>query len=169
MVRLAPQEVQGNMAQYCEDLRSLVFANPTGILIKGDIEDPMEGVLDAPVLPHRLGEPNALRRQGGQKIPRVDLDRFPHFTTRLDHPHAVQVGPGGLGTKPLNLRRDPIATRFNAAVIAVNRFVVRVLDVRKRRVPGIIEKQGYRLRERRVIVLERQDIVRSLLRNNRWC
>ena len=65
------------MAQDGEGLRSLVCANPTGILIKGDIEDPMEGVLDAPVLPYRLGEPHALRWQGGQKIPRLALDRFP--------------------------------------------------------------------------------------------
>src|SRR6266704_649984 len=89
------------MAQDGEGLRSLVFANPTGILIKGDIEDPMEGVLDAPVLPYRLGEPHALRWQGSQKIPRLDLDRVPHFTTCLDHPHAVQVGPRGLGAKRL--------------------------------------------------------------------
>src|SRR5207244_2505729 len=45
------------MAQDSEGLCSFVFANPTGILIKGDIKDPMEGVLDAPVLPDRLGEP----------------------------------------------------------------------------------------------------------------
>jgi hypothetical protein len=62
------------MAQDGEGLGSLVFANPTGILIKGDIEDPMEGVLDAPVLPHCLGEPHALGWQGSEKIPGLDLD-----------------------------------------------------------------------------------------------
>jgi len=50
-------------------------------------------------------------------------------------------------------------------MIAINRFVIRVRDARKPRVAGIIEKQCHRLRERRVIVLERQDIVRPLLRN----
>src|SRR5215468_6039602 len=110
MMWLTPYEVQGNVAQDSEGLRALVFANPTGILIKGNIEDPMERVLDAPVLPYRLGKPHALRWQGREKIPRLDLDRVPHFTTCLDHPHAVQVGPRGLGAKPRDLRRDPIPT-----------------------------------------------------------
>ena len=151
------------MAQDGEGLRSLVCANPTGILIKGDIEDPMEGVLDAPVLPYRLGEPHALRWQGSQKIPRLDLDRVPHFTTCLDHPHAVPVGPRGLGAKPLNLRRDPIPTRFNAAMIPIDRFVIGVSDVSKPRGPGIVEKHRHRLSKRRVIVLQGQDIICPLL------
>jgi hypothetical protein len=62
MVALTPQEVQGDMAEHRKGLCSLVFANPAGILIKGNIKDPMERVLNAPVLPHGLGEPNALRR-----------------------------------------------------------------------------------------------------------
>ena len=57
----------------------------------------MERVLDAPVLPYRLGEPHALGWQGREKIPRLDLDCVPHFTTCLDHPHAMQVGRRGLG------------------------------------------------------------------------
>ena len=126
----------------------------------------MERVLDAPVLPYRLGEPHALRWQGREKIPRLDLHRVPHFTMGLDHAHAVQVRPRGLGAKPLNLRRDPIPTRFNATVIPIDGFVVGVRDVRKPRVPGIVEKQRHRLGERRVIVLERQDILCSLLCNS---
>src|SRR6516162_1821928 len=112
------------MAQDSEGLGSFVFANPTGILIKGDIKDPMEGVLDAPVLPDCLGEPYPLCWQGRQKIPRLDLDRVPYFTPCLNHPYAVQVGPRRLGAKPRNLRRDPIPTRFNAAMIAIDRFVI---------------------------------------------
>src|SRR5262252_9632464 len=108
--------------------------------MKGNIEDPMERVLDAPVLPYRLGKPHAMRWQGREKIPRLDLDRVPHFTTGFDHPHAVQVGPQGLGAKPLNLRCDPIPTRFKATMIPIDGFVVGVRDVSKPRVPGIAEK-----------------------------
>src|SRR6516165_11129241 len=150
MVWLTPYEVQGNVAQDSEGLRSLVFANPTGILIKGDIEDPMERVLDAPVLPDRLGEPHALCWQGREKIPCLDLHHVPYFTTGLDHPHTVHVGPRARGAKPLNLRRDPIPTSFNAAMIPIDGFVVGVRNVRKPRVPGIVEKPRHRLRERRV-------------------
>ncbi len=142
------------MAQDREGLGSFVFANPTGILIKGDIKDPMEGVLDAPVLPDRLGEPYPLCWQGRQKIPRLDLDRGPYFTPCLNHPYAVQVGPRRLGAKLLNLRRDPIPTRFNAAMIAIDRFVIGVCDVSKPRGPGIVEKQRHLLRKRWMIVLQ---------------
>ena len=65
------------MTQDREGLRALVFANPTGILITGDSKDPRERVLDAPVLPDRLGEPHALRWQGREKIPRLDLHPVP--------------------------------------------------------------------------------------------
>jgi hypothetical protein len=60
------------VTQDSEGLRALVFANPTGILLTGDIKDPLERVLDAPVLPYRLGEPHALRWEGHEKIPRLD-------------------------------------------------------------------------------------------------
>ena len=142
------------MAQDSEGLGSFVFANPTGILIKGDIKDPMEGVLDAPVLPDCLGEPYPLCWQGRQKIPRLDLDRVPYFTPCLNHPYAVQVGPRRLGAKPLNRRRDPIPTRFNAAMIAIDRFVLGMCDVSKPRGPGIVEKQRHLLRKRWMIVLQ---------------
>src|SRR5262244_1503621 len=128
------------MTQDREGLRSLVFANPTGIFSKGHIEDPMEGVLNAPVLSHCLSKPPALRRERGQKIPRVDLDGGSYFTTRFDHAHAVQVGPGGLCSKPFNLRRNPISPCFNAAVIAIDGFVVGVLKISKACAPGIVEK-----------------------------
>src|SRR5437016_5608700 len=107
------------MAQDRAGLRSLVCANPTGIFSTGNIEDPMEGVRNAPVLPHCLSEPPALRRERGQKIPRGDLDSCAYFTTRCDHAHAVHVGPGGLCSTPFNLRRHPISPCFNAAVIAI--------------------------------------------------
>jgi hypothetical protein len=37
--------------------------------------------------------------QGREKIPCLDLHHIPHFTTGLDHPHAVQVGPRALRAK----------------------------------------------------------------------
>jgi hypothetical protein len=44
-------------------------------------------------------------------------------------------------------------------MISIDGFVVGVRDVRKPCVPGIVETQRHRCRERRVIVLERQDII----------
>jgi len=81
MSTLLPQEVYGNMTEHREDLRTFVFTNPAGIFIKGDVEDPMQCILNTPVLPHGLSEPHALGRKRGEKIPRFDLHRLPDFTT----------------------------------------------------------------------------------------
>src|SRR5215471_1275760 len=45
MSTLLPQEVYGNMTEHREDLRPFVFTNPAGIFMKGDVEDPMQGIL----------------------------------------------------------------------------------------------------------------------------
>ena len=108
----------------------------------------MERVLDAPVLPYRLGESYALRWQGGQKLPGVDRDRCADLTTRFDHPHTGQVGPGGLCPKPLDRRCDPIPTCFHATMIPIDGCMVGVLDVGAPRVPRIVEKERHVFRER---------------------
>ena len=155
------------MAKHGKGLRAFLFANPAGILLKRDIEHPMQRVLDAPVLPYRMGEPPCVGWERRQKIAGVDLDCIPYFPTGFHHPDALQIGPGRLGSTPFNVRCDPIPTRFNAAVIPINSFVVGVLDISKAGVPGISEKQRHCLRERRVIVLEGQDVICFLLCNPR--
>src|SRR5262245_49032156 len=111
-------------------------------------------VLHTPVLPYRLGEPHRVGWERRQNIAGVALDRIPSFTTGFHHPEALQMGPGRLGSTPCNVRRDPIPTRVNAAMIPIDGFVGGVLAISKAGVPGISEKQRHCLRERRVIVLE---------------
>src|SRR5215467_2194094 len=153
------------MAKHGKSLRAFLFADPAGILLKRDIEHSMQRVLDTPVLPYRMGEPHCVGWERGQKIAGVDLDGVSYFTTGFYHPDALQISPGSLGSTPFNVRRDPIPTRFNAAVIPIDGFMVGVLDISKAGVPGISEKQRHCLRERRVIVLEGQDVICFLLRN----
>jgi len=102
------------VAKHCKGLRSFLFADPAGILLKRYIEHSMQRVLDTPVLPYRLGEPHCVGWERRQKIAGVDLDCVPYFTTGFHHPDALQIGPGSLGSTPFNVRRDPIPTRFNA-------------------------------------------------------
>ena len=68
MVTFMPQEVYGNMAEHRESLCPFVFANPAGIFIKGHIENPMERILNAPVLSYGLREPHPLRRQRKYRV-----------------------------------------------------------------------------------------------------
>jgi len=39
---LAPQKIEGDVAKHCKGLRSFLCADPAGILLKRDIEDPMQ-------------------------------------------------------------------------------------------------------------------------------
>src|SRR4029453_6456482 len=142
------------MAKHGKGLRAFLFADPAGSLLKRDIEHPRQRVLDTPVLPYRMGEPHGVGWERREKIAGVALDCVPSFTTGFHHPDALQIGPGSLGSTPCNVRREPIPTRFKAAVIPSDGFVVGVLAIRKACAPGLSEKKRHCFRERRVMVLE---------------
>jgi hypothetical protein len=63
MLAFALQQIQRDRAQHTERLRPLVFTNPAGSLIKGDIQDPMQLILNTPVLPHSLAKADAISGQ----------------------------------------------------------------------------------------------------------
>ena len=56
------------MAKHGKGLRAFLFADPAGILLKRDIEHPMQRVLDTPVLPYRMGEPHCVGWERREKI-----------------------------------------------------------------------------------------------------
>src|SRR5262244_1149225 len=124
----APEKISSDMAKHGKGLRAFLFAAPAGILLQRDIEHPMQRVLDTPVLPYRMGEAHCVGWARRQKTAGVDLDCVPYVTTGFHPPEALQIGPGSLGSTPFNVRRDPIPTRFHAAVIPINGFVVGMLD-----------------------------------------
>jgi hypothetical protein len=166
MVALTPQEVQGNVAEPRNGLGSRVFANPAGILIKGHIEAPMARVLKAPVLPHGLGEPNALRRPSGQALARVDLHRLAHLPTRLHPPHPLHLGPGGRLPSPLDSRGEPLPTGFKATMSTLHRCLRRGCKVSDRGAPGRVDTQRHIRLEGLVLVRQRPDIIGLLLRHD---
>jgi hypothetical protein len=51
------------MAQDTEGLRPFVFANPARIFIKAHIQDPMQPILNVPMLSHGVTEPHAITGQ----------------------------------------------------------------------------------------------------------
>jgi hypothetical protein len=104
VVGLTSQKIYGDLAEHRNGLCSLLLADPAGILLKRDIKDPVQGVLDAPVLPHGFGKPHGLGWQGRQKIPRSDLDGIPYFATRFHHPHALPIGPSPVPLKKSRTR-----------------------------------------------------------------
>src|SRR5262249_30010227 len=111
------------MAKHGKGLRAFLFADPAGILLKRDIEHPMQRVLDTPVLPYRMGELHCGGWVRRQKIAGSDLHCVSSVRKTSPHPEALQLGPGPLGSTPFNVRRDPIPPCFNAAVIPIDSFV----------------------------------------------
>jgi hypothetical protein len=60
MLAFTLEQIQRDMAQHTKRLRPSVFANPACIFIKGDIQNPVQLVLNAPMLPHRAAESGSL-------------------------------------------------------------------------------------------------------------
>ena len=63
------------MAEHGQSLCPCVCANPAGIFMKGHLENPMERMRHAPVLPYGLGEPPPC---AGSEV-RNYRARFAHF------------------------------------------------------------------------------------------
>src|SRR5262249_11528330 len=84
------------MAKHGKGLRAFLFADPAGILLKRDIEHPMQRVLDTPVLPYRMGKPHCVGWERRQKIAGVDLDCVPYFTTASTIPMLCRLAQEAL-------------------------------------------------------------------------
>ena len=65
------------MAEHGEGLCTRVFADPAGSLLKRDSQDPRQGVLDTPGLPHGVGKPPGVGWPRRQNIPGLDRDLVP--------------------------------------------------------------------------------------------
>src|SRR5262249_32769875 len=61
-----PQEIERDVAQHGKVLGTVVLAEPTLIFPKGDIERPMEPVLNAPVVAHGAGKLLCVRFQASE-------------------------------------------------------------------------------------------------------
>ena len=84
--RVLLEEAEGEVTQHGEVLRGMRAANPTGIFAKGDIQHPMQAILNAPVAAHGLPKLFGIRPETRQILAPLDRRRFPHIALRLHHP-----------------------------------------------------------------------------------
>src|SRR3954452_18913087 len=69
----------------------------TVILAEGDVEDPVQRVLDPPVAADDLGERRSIRRETGEVVACLNRDRVADPPGRLDADDTLQFGPGLIG------------------------------------------------------------------------
>jgi hypothetical protein len=72
MTRFSSQQIQRHMAQDRHILCAMALTDATVVFAKADIEDPMERIFHAPVLPDGLGKTDGIPGQRGQEIALLD-------------------------------------------------------------------------------------------------
>ena len=82
------------MAEDGEVLRGVAVPGAVVVLVEGDVEDPVEAVLDAPVAADDAGEVSGVGRQAGEVVASLRRDRVTDAAGRLDADDALEVGPG---------------------------------------------------------------------------
>ena len=83
--------------------------------------------------------------------------------TRLHHADAWQVGPRDLGSKPFNIRRDPIRPNLQPPVVGIHRFLTLIRDLATGVGFGILQKKRDVLIESCIFLFDLQDIIGLLL------
>src|SRR5215208_2078344 len=92
---VAGDQVEGDSAQKGEVTGGDAVAHPAVILTEGDVENPMQGVLDAPVPADGLDQDGGIVAAAGEEVADLGLDLAGAGDTadRLHRQHQAQVGP----------------------------------------------------------------------------
>lgn len=114
-------------------LRSIVLANPGFIFPEGNIQDPVEAVLNAPVSAHRFGQLFYLASEAAYVIAGFHTDLAVYIALSLDHDNGAEILPERLVRQPLNIGCCPITPGLDPAMVAVDCLAVVVGDVSEAR------------------------------------
>ena len=98
VMRFAADEVQRHVTQHRHGLRPGILANPTVVFAKAHVKDPMERILDAPMLTYRLRKTLCITPERGQEITPLNGHLSPNFHLRFDHANTRNGGPRTLDT-----------------------------------------------------------------------
>jgi hypothetical protein len=101
--------------------RSVALSAATLVLAVDDVEHPMEGVLDAPMLALGMGELGGIGGDRGDVEAGLAGGRLARFLAhRLNHADAGEVGPKGVALlHPGDITDDPVAAGLDAAMIGI--------------------------------------------------
>src|SRR3712207_1597897 len=100
-VAVSGDEVEGDLAQEGEVAGGGAVAHATVVLAEGDVEDPMQGVLDAPVPADGLDQDGGIVAAAGEEVADLGLGLAGAGdpAERLHRQHRGQLGPATQGLK----------------------------------------------------------------------
>src|SRR5688500_10219276 len=92
---VAGDQVEGDLAQEGEVAGGGAVAHPAVILAEGDVENPMQGVLDAPVPADRPGQDGGSVAAAGEQVADLGLGLAGAVDAadRLHRQHGAEIGP----------------------------------------------------------------------------
>src|SRR4051812_34130248 len=96
---VSADEVEGDFAQEGEVAGGGAVAHPAVILTEGDVEHPVQGILDAPVPADGWGQDGGIVAAAGEEIAGLSLDLAGTVDAadRLDRQHGAEIGPATQG------------------------------------------------------------------------
>src|SRR3954468_22693010 len=88
-------EIESDLAQEGEVAGGGAVAHPAVILMEGDVENPVQGVLDAPVPADRPDQDGGIIAAAGEEVAGLGLDfaGTVDAADRLDRQHGAEIGP----------------------------------------------------------------------------
>src|SRR3954447_23479982 len=153
-------QVEGDLAQQGEVAGGGAVPHPAVVLAEGDVQDPVQPVLHAPVPPDRPRQDGGIVAAAGQEVAELGLDLVGpgDAADRLHRQHGVEVGPVAQGFETLCRRVQEDAPADQAAVA-----LLEGVEHRPAAGPaaeaGALEVLAYRLEGAAVVGLERQEVV----------
>src|SRR3954463_14605777 len=139
------------------------MAHPAVILTEGDVENPVQGVLDTPVAADGPGQDGRIIVAAGEEVADLGLDPAAAIdgADRLDRQPGAQIGAFVQGLKLCDgwAHKDASASQ---AAMAVVKSVESRLAAGAAAEAGTFEMSPYGLEGTAVIGLQRQQIVRTL-------
>lgn len=98
----------------------LAGADAALVLPEDHVQDPVQGILDAPVAAHTPQQGPCIRQQAGNAVTGLRSDPILLPPLRLDHDQVVQVGPGPIKVHVSDVRQrseHPILAHLDAVVV----------------------------------------------------
>ena len=122
------EEVEGDVAQDGEVLGGVAGPDAALVLAEGDVEHPVEAVLDAPVVADGAGEGVGVPGEAAEVVMELARDCGAAAALALDQADAGQVGPGASRVEvgeDLRVGDGPVLADLDAPVAAVDGPLVR--------------------------------------------
>src|SRR3712207_867520 len=162
-VAVSGDEVEGDLAQEGEVAGGGAVAHATVVLAEGDVENPMQGVLDAPVPADGLDQDGGIVAAAGEEVADLGLDltRTGNAADRLHRQQSAEIGPFLQGLQLSGGRAHGPASADQAAVAFVKGVESRPAAGAAAEA-GMFEMAARGLEGTAVIGLQRQETVGTL-------